>query len=61
MKKRKLGEVLRDRGKISPEDLLLAITEQQGKMIHLGELMLQRGLVDKAALTAALEEVSHVP
>jgi type IV pilus assembly protein PilB len=61
MKKKKLGEALLDRGKISPEDLLLAITEQQGKMIHLGELMLERGLVEKADLTAALEEVSHVP
>src|SRR3984893_18081992 len=61
MKKRKLGEVLRDRGNITPEDLVLAITEQQGKMIHLGELMLERGLVEKTALTAALEEVSRVP
>src|SRR5882762_11536598 len=60
MKKKKLGEALLDRGKISPEDLLQAITEQQGKVIHLGELMLERGLVDKHDLVTALVEVSHV-
>jgi type IV pilus assembly protein PilB len=61
MKKKKLGEALLDRGKISPEDLLQAITEQQGKVIHLGELLLERGLVEKDDLTAALIEVSRVP
>jgi type IV pilus assembly protein PilB len=61
VKKRKLGEVLRDRGKISAEDLTLAVSEQQGKMLHLGELMLERGLVGKDDLADALEEVSHVP
>src|ERR1700692_3824719 len=60
-KKKKLGEVLLDRGKIAPEDLFMAIAEHQGKVIHLGELMLERGLVDKDDLAAALEEVSHVP
>ena len=29
-------------------------------MLHLGELMLERGLVGKSDLAAALEEVSHV-
>src|SRR3977135_656019 len=61
VKKKKLGEVLRDRGKISAEDLTLAVSEQQGKVLHLGELMLERGLVKKSDLEAALEEVSHVP
>src|SRR6202790_2164897 len=61
MKKKKLGEVLRDRGKITSEALLTAIAEQQGKVIHLGELMLERGLVEKDDLAAALEEVSNVP
>src|ERR1700692_65020 len=60
-KKKKLGEVLLDRGKIAPEDLFMAIAEQQGKVIHLGELMLERGLVDKDDMAAALEEVLHVP
>jgi type IV pilus assembly protein PilB len=62
MKKKKLGEVLRDRGKISAEDLDVAVSEQLGnKMLHLGELMLERGLVKKDDLAAALEEVSRVP
>lgn len=61
MKKKKLGEVMRDRGMISPADLQKIIGEQQGKVIHLGELMLERGLVAKHDLAAALEEVSHIP
>jgi type IV pilus assembly protein PilB len=60
MKKRKIGEILQDQGKISPADLQRVIGEQQGKMIHLGELMLERGLVAKADLGAALEEVSRI-
>jgi type IV pilus assembly protein PilB len=61
MKRKKLGEVLHDRGKISTADLLKIVGEQQGKVIHLGELMLERGLVAKEDLGAALEEVSHIP
>jgi type IV pilus assembly protein PilB len=61
MKKKKLGEVLRDRGMISPGDLQKVIGEQQGKLIHLGELMLERSLVSKEDLGAALEEVSRIP
>jgi type IV pilus assembly protein PilB len=61
MKRRRLGEVLRDRGKISAEDLQKAIVEQNGDLIHLGELMLKKGLVDRHDLAAAIEEVSRVP
>jgi len=61
MKKKKLGEVLRDRGMISSPDLVRAIEAQQGKAIHLGEIMLERGLVAKEDLGAALEEVSRIP
>ena len=61
MKRKKLGEVLREKGKISPADLQTIIGEQEGKVIHLGELMLERGLVAKEDLAAALEEVSGVP
>src|SRR5882672_8429330 len=61
MRKKKLGEVLRDRGEITSEDLFVAIAEQQGKMMHLGELMLERGFVEKEALAAALKEFPHIP
>jgi type IV pilus assembly protein PilB len=61
MKKKKIGEVLQDRGKISSDDLQKVIGDQQGKVIHLGELMLERGLVAKEDLAAALEEVSRIP
>jgi type IV pilus assembly protein PilB len=61
MKKKRLGEVLRERGHISPADLNKAIEDQQGKLIHLGELMLDRGLVSKEELAAALTEITHVP
>ena len=60
MKRKKLGEVLQERGKISPTDLARVVQEQQGKVIRLGELMLKRGLVDKADLATALEEVTRV-
>jgi type IV pilus assembly protein PilB len=61
MKRKKLGEVLRERGHISPDDLTKAIEDQQGKLVHLGELMLERGLVSRQDLAAALTEVTRVP
>ena len=60
MKRKRLGEVLSERGHISPSDLAKALREQQGKVIHLGELLLQRKLVNKDQLLAALNEVSGV-
>jgi len=61
MVKRKLGEVLRERGKISAEDLGNAISDQPRKLIRLGELLLARGLVQKEDISSALAEVTHVP
>jgi type IV pilus assembly protein PilB len=61
MKKKRLGEVLRERGHISHAELSKVIEEQQGKLIHLGELMLERRLVAKKELAAALTEVTQVP
>jgi len=61
MKRKRLGEVLQDRGKISAADLQKLFEEQQGKVVRLGELILERGLVDKASLIEALVEVSQVP
>lgn len=61
VKKKRLGEVLRERGQISPSDLTKAIEEQQGKLIHLGELILERGIVSKRELGEALTEVTRIP
>ncbi len=61
MKRKKLGEILQERGQISAESLQQLFKEQQGKMVRLGELILERGLVDKPSLVKALEEVSRVP
>ncbi|MGB9464095.1 MAG: ATPase, T2SS/T4P/T4SS family, partial [Candidatus Acidiferrum sp.] len=60
MKKKRLGEVLCERGHISAGDLKKALQEQQGKIIHLGELLLQRKFVSKKELAAALAEVSGI-
>jgi type IV pilus assembly protein PilB len=57
-KKKRLGELLCERGQISPADLKKALQEQQGKFIHLGELLLERKLVSKKELTATVSEVS---
>lgn len=60
MKRKRLGEVLCERGQISAADLKKALQDQQGKFVHLGELLLQRKLVSKKELTAAVAEVSGV-
>jgi type IV pilus assembly protein PilB len=61
MKRKKLGEVLIDHGRISPAALQKLFKEQEGNVVRLGELILERGIVDKPSLVEALEEVSHVP
>jgi type IV pilus assembly protein PilB len=61
MRRKKLGEILQERGKISSHALSNAIAEQQGKVVRLGELLLERGLVDKSDLLPALYEVARVP
>ena len=60
MKRKRLGEVLSERGHISPSDLAKALSEQQGRTMHLGEVLLQRQLVSRSALLAALREVTGV-
>jgi type IV pilus assembly protein PilB len=59
MKKKRLGEILYERGHISAADLKKALQEQ-GKVVRLGELLLQRKLVSKQELAAALSEVASV-
>ena len=60
MKKKRLGEILRERNQVSAEELNKAIQDQQGKLVHLGELMLERGIVSKSNLISALAEVSRI-
>lgn len=61
MKKKRLGEILRERGYVSPSDLNQAIQDQHGKLLHLGELLLQRGSVSRENLSNALSEMVGVP
>jgi type IV pilus assembly protein PilB len=61
MKKKRLGEVLHERGHVSGEALNKALQDQRGKVIHLGELLLQQGSVSKVDLVRALGEVTTVP
>ena len=61
MKRKKLGEILLESGKLSAADLNQLFQEQKEKMVRLGELILERGLVDKPSLVKALEEVARVP
>jgi type IV pilus assembly protein PilB len=62
VKKKRLGEVLQERGKISNADLTKAVKDQEGgKLQFLGEMLLERNLVSRKDLVSALEEVAHVP
>ena len=61
MKRKKLGEILLDRGYVTAAGLQKLFKEQEGNMLRLGELILQQKLVDKPSLVKALEDVSHVP
>jgi len=61
MKRKRLGEVLCERGHVSAVDLKKALQDQHRKFVHLGELLIARGLVNKQDRTAALSEVSTVP
>ena len=57
-RKKRLGEVLRER--VKPEDLDQALLDQHDKGSSLlGELLLQRGQVGKEDLVSALEEVTR--
>ena len=59
-RKQRLGDLLRERGQISADDLYEAIQEQQERAMLLGELLLQRGMVNKEDLAAALEEINRI-
>jgi type IV pilus assembly protein PilB len=61
MKKKRPVGILRERNQISVASLEKAIQDQQGKVVHLGEFLLQRGVVSKPELVSALAEVSPIP
>ena len=58
-KRKRLGDVLRENQQITHDQLEEAIIEQRKTSYLLGELLLQRGLVSKIDLVAALEEVTR--
>jgi len=60
MRKKRLGELLRDRGQVTAEDLSKALDEHHQKLVLLGEVLLQRGYVDRHNLVTALQEVTKV-
>jgi len=60
MRRKRLGDLLRERGRISHKDLTNAVQEQQAKAVLLGELLLKRGLVGKEDLASALEEITRI-
>src|SRR5262245_54361605 len=62
-KNNRLGDVLVQRGSLSPRDLNHAIQVQNEmeKNMRLGEILLQNHLVSKAEVGDALEEIQHVP
>jgi len=59
MRKKRLGEVLQEKKRLSADDLEKAIAEQQEHAMLLGELLLEREMVGKDDLAAALEEVTQ--
>src|SRR5579863_1334201 len=59
MGRKRLGDLLQERGRISHRDIESAVQEQRGSSILLGELLLQRGLVGKDELITALQEITH--
>ena len=61
MRRKKLGELLLEQGRISTEELSKAVYDQAGKAIRLGELLLERGLVHKFDLLLALENIIGIP
>jgi len=59
MGRKRLGDLLQERGRVSHRDIENAVQEQRGSSILLGELLLQRGLVSKDELIAALQEITR--
>src|SRR2546422_776173 len=59
MPRKRIGDVLRERKRISNEALDDALEEQSKGTALLGELLMSRGLVSKEDVISALEEVGN--
>ena len=59
--KKKSRELLSERSQISPQVLAEGVSEQQERVLHLGELLLERSLIAEEQLTSALEELTRRP
>ena len=59
MPRKRLGDLLQEQGRVSHRDIESAVQEQQQSSLLLGELLLQRGLVGKDELIAALQEITR--
>jgi type IV pilus assembly protein PilB len=60
MPKPRLGDVLKQSGAVSDSDLDSAVLEQKDRSVLLGELLLQKRLVSKEQLAAALQKITGV-
>ena len=58
-RKKRLGEVLRERKRVSFEALEAALDDQQKGAGLLGELLIQREACSKDDIVSALEEITH--
>jgi type IV pilus assembly protein PilB len=61
MRRKRLGDALQRRGKISAEAIEGIVRQQTGSSGLLGEMLLKRGLISKSDLIGALEELHGVP
>ena len=61
MKKKRLGDILVDRGTLGQADLDRALVLQREKNARLGEILMQNLHVSKAEIGTALEQVQGVP
>jgi hypothetical protein len=58
---RPLGQLLVQRGLLSPEELEAALDEQERTGGRLGEILLRQGLLSRLALASSLHEQSLAP
>lgn len=61
MEKHKLGELLVRLGKLTPEQLSIALEEQQRRQESLGQVLLQRGWIRESELYQVLADQQRVP